>query len=186
MEWVAKLEKKAEAWIGSLKLPKLPATARRWIGENVWWVAAVLAILSGIGVLFALSGIFSGLAAMTALPGSWVVGAVTGWVVLSSVVSLVFTLADAVLLGMAVNPLQQKQRKGWDLLFIVLLVGALSIAVNALVSILTLNPLALIGGIVFGVLWLAIFAYILFEIRPEFAHVSKSAGVKAKTSKTKK
>lgn len=190
MEFVNMLEKRVEEILNKMKLPALPAVIRSWLGQNIWWIAAVFAVLSAFGVLFALGGILTSLAAMSALPGSWVVGAVVGWGIVTGIVSLIFSAVDATLLGLAVNPLQLKQKKGWTLLFIVWLVGALSIAVSILLGILALNPFAVIGTVIFGALSLAISGYVLFEIRREFAHVEKSAGVKkTKTvakAKTKK
>lgn len=182
MEFMTTIEKQIETWLAGLKLPRLPKIIRNWIGVNVWWVIAICAVLSGIGVLFAVGGIFTSLAAISALPASWFVGAITGWALATSFVNLVFGIAETVVLGLAVNPLQLRQKKGWTYLFIVLLLGALMAAVNIVISIATFNALSLISTVLFGGISLAFGAYLLFEIRDEFMHVEKTAGAKAKVA----
>ena len=92
-----------------------------------------------------------------------------------SIVSLVFCVIEFILLIMAIRPLREKQKKGWVLMFGVLLLGAVSAVVSALI---TLSVFNFIQSIIFSALWLAISAYFLFEIRSEFAHVERSAGAK--------
>lgn len=180
MELISKSEKHVEKLLKSLKLPKLPNFVRKWLGVNVWWIAAVFAVLLAISALIAIGSLFTRLNALALVPSAWlVVSAVAGWAIVSSIINIVFSAAEAVLLGLAVNPLQLKQKKGWTLLYIVLLLGALSVVAGLILSMLTLNILTFIGGLLFGAIWLIVYAYILFEIRGEFAHVEKSAGVKS-------
>jgi hypothetical protein len=80
------------------------------------------------------------------------------------------------LLALAITPLKAKQKKGWVLLFITWLLGALSVVVTA---ILTLSVLNFITSVIFGALWVAVGGYLLFEMHGQFAHVERSKGVKA-------
>ncbi|NCO10610.1 hypothetical protein GW930_01715 [Candidatus Saccharibacteria bacterium] len=187
MEAVAKLEAFVYDQLKALKLPQLPKGLRTWVGDNVWWMAAALAVLSALSAVSLIFGFMMALGALAApISASWYVGAFAGWVLITNAIALTFAVLDAVVLGLAVNPLKESQKKGWTFLFILWLLSALSFAVNLLVSVLTLNIFGLIGTLIFGTIFLAIAVYFLFEIRGEFAHVEKSAGVKKrKTTKTK-
>jgi uncharacterized membrane protein YhaH (DUF805 family) len=181
MEFVTKLEKKVISWFKST--PDLPAGGRKWLGDNVWWLALVGAILSGVSVIFSLFA----LTALTALMGTtgatyYVTPTVTSWAIVTTIVALVFTVLKGILLAMAVQPLKEKQKKGWVLLFATWLLSGVAVVVN---SLLTLSIIGFIFGVLFGAVWLAILGYFLIEIHGEFAHVERSAGVKKTVNTTK-
>ena len=57
MELLSKLEHKIYGWFKSF--PGLPAGARKWLGDNVWWIvviSAVLVTISAINNLITLNG----------------------------------------------------------------------------------------------------------------------------------
>lgn len=170
MEFINKLEKTVLGWTKSV--PHLPVVAQKWLGSNVWWIALVGAILSGIAVLFALVAL-SALIAIIGAPSNayYVYGGYTGTAIVASLVSLAFLIGNGILLALAVNPLKAKQKKGWVLLFLTLLLEALSVVVNA---VLTFSVLGFIIGILFGAIGLAIGAYFVFEIHGQFAHPPKA------------
>jgi uncharacterized membrane protein YhaH (DUF805 family) len=175
MEFIGKLEKIVLGWTKSV--PHLPVVAQKWLGTNVWWIALVGAILSAIAVLFALTGLFA-LMAIVGAPSNayYVYGGYTGTAILSGVISLIFLAANGLLLALAVNPLKAKQKKGWVLLFLTLLVEALSVVVNAVLS---FSVLGFIMAILFGAIALAIGAYFVFEIHSQFGHTPKATIKKA-------
>ena len=185
MEAVAKLESLAYEQLKKMNLPRLPKGLRVWIGDNVWWLAAFFSVLFGISALPLIFGFITTFGALVAPVNSlWYVGSFTGWVVVTNITVITFTVLNAALLGAAVNPLKESQKQGWTLLFVLWLVNLLSLALNVLVSVLTLNIFNLMGVLIFGTAFLVISAYFLFEIRGEFAHVEKSAGIKhRKTAK---
>lgn len=176
MEGLGKLERQVLEWLKGI--PHLPVVVRKWIADNVWWIAVVALILTAIGVLVTFAGLMTNLSLVS---GPFVKyynsPAVVTWLIIQAIVTLVFAILDCILLGMAITPLKEKQKKGWVLLFAVWLLGILSVVVNA---VLTLNILGFITTIIFGALWLAVVGYFLFEIHGQFAHVERSRGVKAK------
>lgn len=174
MEYITKLERIVIGWFKDI--PHLPAGARKWIGNNVWWLAIIGLVLSGISVIGLLLSI-AGLALAGGVAASYYASSTfVAFALINAIVALVFAVLDCVLLAMAISPLREKQKKGWVLLFMTLLLGAVSTVVSA---ILTLSLLSFITSILFGAIWLAIGAYLLSEIHGEFAHVERSKGVKA-------
>lgn len=179
MELISKLEKTVLGW--AKNVPHLPAAGQKWLGQNVWWIVLIGAIISGIAFLVALVGLFGAIALLSA-PSSvyFVTSSYTSLAIVSYCVSIVFLVANGLLLGAAVKPLQAMQKKGWVLLFMTLLVQALSVVVNAVLS---FSVAGFILGILFGAVGLAIGAYFIFEIHGQFGHrvktVEKTAEKKA-------
>ncbi|MBX9704984.1 MAG: hypothetical protein K5Q00_01920 [Gammaproteobacteria bacterium] len=177
MEFIKKLETTVAGWVKNL--PHLPPAGQKWLAHNVWWIALIGAIASGIAVLVSLFGILLGGAAASYIyvvdPGF------AAWVLLTGIVSLVFTTVRGLLLAMAVSPLQKMQKKGWVLLFISWLVNAVAVVVGAILS---LSVIGFIGAILFGAIGLAISGYFIFEIHGQFAHSPRVTKV-TKTSAKK-
>lgn len=177
MEFLGKLERKVLGWFKNV--PHLPAAGQKWLGDNIWWVALVLAILTGIGVLASLLGLFALISLTgTAAATYYATSTITSWAIVTSLVSLAFSVLEGILLAVSVQPLKAKQKKGWVLLFAVWLLGILAVFVNA---VLTLSVFGFIFGILFGAIWVAVTGYFLFEIHNQFAHVERSRGVKEAT-----
>lgn len=171
---LTKLERIVLGWLKGL--PHLPVVVRHWLGSNIWWIVAIATALTGIAVLGLVIALFANLSALTAPFVSYYASPTfITWVVVKTLIALVFTALGGVLLGMAIMPLKEKQKKGWVLLFGVLLLSVVSAVVNA---ILTLNAFGFITSILFSIIGLAVSAYFLFEIHGEFAHVERSKGVK--------
>lgn len=181
MEAIEKLEKQILDWIKGV--PHLPESARKWLGTNIWWIALVGGIISGIAVLVSFIGLL-GIVSLVGTVGAtyYAAATFTTWSIVTGLVSLAFGVLQTIILIVAVKPLQDKQKKGWVLLFAAWLVGILATVITA---ILTLNPIAIIFNLLFGAIWVAISGYFLFEIHGQFAHVQKSRGVKAAESKEK-
>jgi hypothetical protein len=177
MEFINKLETTVAGWVKNL--PHLPPAGQKWLGQNVWWIALIGAIASGIAVLVSLFGLLLG-----GVAASYVYVIDPGfatWVLISSVVALVFTVLKGLVLAVAVQPLKAMQKKGWVLLFIGWLIQAVAVVVGAILS---LSVIGFIGSILFGAIGLAITGYFIFEIHGQFAHSPRVTKV-AKTS-TKK
>lgn len=177
MELLHKLEVKVLGWLKSA--PHLPPSAQKWLGDNVWWIVLVGVILGGLATVIAFFGIFTLIALIGApsntyfLPG---IG-VTPFDVVAAAVGVAFSALTVVISALAIKPLQEKQKKGWVLLFITWILYVLYSFVSA---VLTLNVGAFIVGIIFGALFAAIGAYFLFEIHGQFNHDAKKARVVAK------
>lgn len=175
MEHISKLERKILEWAASL--PHLPEVARTWLGTNVWWIVLVAVVLSAIAVLVDLNNIFTTLTIMGSVAMNYFASStVNSWVITTAIIGLLFTAAKAVFLAVAVKPLQDKQKKGWVLLFAAWLVSVVEVVV---MSVLSLGVFSFIMGIGSGAIAIAVTGYFLFEIHGKFAHVQKSTGVKA-------
>lgn len=175
MEFLTQLERKVLGWLKGV--PHLPVGARKWLGDNIWWIVIIGVVLSGIAALSLLISLFT---LFSTLASPFVVyyasSAFVTWTIVKTVVSLVFVGLSVALLALAITPLKAKQKKGWVLLFVTWLLGALSVVVTA---ILTLSVLNFITSVIFGALWVAVGGYLLFEMHGQFAHVERSKGVKA-------
>jgi len=169
MEFISKLEKIVLGW--AKNAPHLPVGGQKWLANNAWWIAAIGAVISAIASIYTLSAIFRLAASLNAPSNSYYVTSdYTSIAIMGAIISLVFLVANAVLLGLAVKPLQAMQKKGWVLLFLTLLVEALSVLVHA---VLTFSVAGFIISILFGAIGLAVGAYFIFEIHGQFAHPAK-------------
>lgn len=178
MEFLTQIERRVLEWTKGLA--HLPKPARVWLGENVWWIVAVVVVISTIAALFTLVGLIGILSVVGTIAQAYYASSVfTTWALVTGLVGLVFSIAEVILMGMAVQPLKAKQKKGWVLLFATWLVGIVAVVVN---SILTLNPLGFILGVIFGAIWSAVIGYFLFEIHGQFAHTENSRGSRKKTT----
>lgn len=179
MDFLAKLERAVHKWFKGL--PHLPVAGRKWLGENVWWLVLIVAVISALSVLFQLVGVLANLSLLGAPALSYyAAGSFVAWSIVLGLVSIVFTALIGLIMALAITPLKNKQKKGWVLLFAGLLVNAIWVVINAVLS---LSVFSFIVSILFGALFLAVAAYFVFEIHGEFAHVERSKGVK-KEAKT--
>ena len=169
MKELTKLENMVADWLKPI--PHLPNDWRKWLAENVWWITLVGVILSVIGVLSIISAIFAAqslFGAATSIIGSANLTVHSGWWMVVSVISMLFMIAVIAVMAMAINPLKIMSKKGWDLLFLTLVIGVVATAVNIILS---FNAFTFIPSIIFGFIGYAISAYFLYEIRSHFNSV---------------
>lgn len=158
MNSVGKLETTIAGWYKGL--PHLPAEVRKWLSENVWWIALVGVIFGAFSILGMLFFSLLAGAALTAIAGG--LGAIAGITIFLSVLFTVLLGAVCLVLSaMAINPLKAMQKKGWTLLFWVLLIEAAATVLTNLLS-------ATFLGLIWGLLWVAVGGYFLFELRSYF------------------
>jgi hypothetical protein len=162
---VRRIEQQIEKWWRSV--PHLPKNGQRWLAENVWWIALVGAIMSAVSVLVLLNSLRY-LISPVSYYGYVLTSSYTGWAIFTTIVSLVFVIITGLLLAFAVKPLRAVEKKGWTLLFMVSLVEAVNIVLNAVLS---LSIFGFIIEVIFGAIGVAIGLYFLFEIRDHFAHI---------------
>ncbi len=158
-------------------LPKLPAGLTKWLADYGWLLVLISVILSimtlvtlvpllllafGVSTAVGVGNLFAGYGFNPAIaPLAW----------LSISISFVTLLFAIVVEAMAITPLKNKQHRGWQLIFIVMLV---STALSIVASIVTLQP----GSLVINLVVYAIGFYVLFQLRPHFmpqATTSKKA-----------
>ena len=177
MESIHKMEKMVAGWYKGM--PHLPASGQKWLADNVWWIVLIGCILTASSIFFAVGGLLiagavaGGLGAMYGGAYGAAGVALTGTLLLAAWIWLGFLVLDAVIMAMAISPLKIHKKKGWDLLFILALINAASVILNGLIG---FN----LVGLVFGLLWSAIGAYFLFEIRDHFGGKEKATHKPAK------
>lgn len=181
MESLHTLETTIARWYSGL--PHLPKNVQKWIGENIWWIILVIFILSVLGI-FSLIG---GITALSTLSGAayGIYGAYgasqvnAGAALTAAWVALVGALVTTAVLGLAISPLKERKKKGWDLLFFSDLAYLVITVAGMLVS---FN----FGGIIGTIIGTAIGFYFLFEVRGYFLPHSAKAHTEHAKPDTKK
>jgi hypothetical protein len=169
MDSVRKLESKVASWYKDV--PHLPENAAKWIAQNIWWMALIGVVLGAMTIFSIISVTFFAGAVFIGYGGA-IGAAVAGVALVAVIFSLAFWALELVLMGLAITPLRTLQKKGWTLLFMVALLQVVAHGVSFLFN---LNLFSLIWSL----LYVAVGAYFLFEIRGQFgAHNAKT--VKAK------
>jgi hypothetical protein len=169
MKSLEKLENRISDWLKPL--PQLPVTARKWIATNAWWIMLIGVILSAVSTIFMIFGVFAAIPLMTVTTstyGYYASPAYSGWYFVSLIISTLFMIMTVAIMAMSVTLLKGEQKRGWTLLFWVLILRAVAVVVAA---ILTCSLMSFIGEILWGAVGLVIGAYLLFEIRSYFVKV---------------
>ncbi len=187
METVHKLEVTIAGWYKNV--PHLPKGGQQWLADNAWWLVLIGVVLSVMGLFGIISVLFLAGAGLTlaggALGGAYgtaVGAALTGIVLITALVSLAVYVIELVLMAMAISPLKEHKKKGWDLIFLVFLLNVAAIIVTGVIG---FNPVSIMGTL-WALLWAAVGAYFLFEVRGHFGakHAAKPTEKhEAKTAK---
>ena len=168
MQTISKLELRAVELYRTL--PHLPEAGRRWLSANIWWITLIGVILGGITVFSIIAATFFAGAALSVFGG--VIGAAIGGIVILAVLISVGFMAVSITLGaMAVGPLKSLRRKGWQLLFVALLV---QVSESLVSFIFNWN----IFGLIWSLFLSGVFGYFLFEIRDLFGTPVTAAQLK--------
>ncbi|MGB4957538.1 MAG: hypothetical protein WBO49_03755 [Candidatus Saccharimonas sp.] len=139
-------------------LPHLPKGLTTWLVENAWWLV-LIGVVIGVIAVFPLIGAVMFIGGVSSL---YLGVGYSGLYLVSSWISLAVLAATIVIEGMAIQPLKEKQKRGWNLLFAASLLGI----VGSLVSALIMGNI--FGGIVSAAIVAAISLYVLFELRPHY------------------
>jgi len=140
-------------------LPRLPKDWRHWLADNVWWLALIVVAFGCLGIL-GLVPVVLGISIFTGIIAGPAAGAL---VIITGIVNMAVLVVSVVLEAMAITPLKAKQKRGWDLLFLVSLVIFTGAVLNALIT----GNINHIFGLIIGTL---VGLYVLFEIRMYFVH----------------
>lgn len=141
-------------------LPHLPQGLTKWLVENAWWLVLIGVIIGVIGALTTLMGLVAG----SLLVGSIMGAALGGMLLVSGIVSLAVLALTIVIEAMAIQPLKVQKKYGWDLLFLVSLIGI----AGSLVSSLLGGPISIVTGVIWTAVWGAVSLYVLFELRLQY------------------
>jgi len=173
MENIRKLESLVASWYKNM--PHLPQRGQKWLAENVWWIVLVWVILTAMGVVgMLMATLFAGTVLSVFGPVGTAIGGIAFVIV---TITMLFSIALIVLGSMAVSPLKMLNKKGWMLLFLMILV---SVAADVLTFLFNFNFFSLVWGVLFA----AVLAYFLYEIRSYFNGAAERKKVPAKQKKT--
>lgn len=154
---LAGLEKWAYETFNTNNPIQIPAGGRKWIAENVWWLAAVGGVLTLIGAV-GMVNMANWWSAMNrdyyAIGYAPIVNLSLWWYTL-----LAITVLEGVVLLIAAKKLKAMQKSGWNLLFYLSLLGIIMGIVSAL------TPGYGIGSLIGAAIGVAISWTILMQIR---------------------
>jgi hypothetical protein len=159
MESLHKLEDMVEKWLKPL--PHLPENWRKWLAENAWWLTLIGVILSVIGIFLLLGPLLFVTAVTTSVYGVVVAETHTGLYMLAIWVSLALLVVVTIIEAFAISPLKALSKKGWDLLFLALVIEVVSSLVSA---VLNISIMSLISAAISAIIG----AYVLFEVRSHY------------------
>jgi len=164
VKFVDKVVGKIEKWFTAF--PHLPASGRKWLGENIWWLVAVAAVFSTIGSLVQINRLFSVISITSgSSPWAYYYIGYTWWSVIVALIAVVLFVVTTLVLWLAVKPLQNKTKRGWTILFLALLLELVAVVVPYVLEF----SLYSIIGVVTAIIGIGIGAYFMFEMRSQFA-----------------
>lgn len=140
-------------------LPHLPKDWRHWLADNAWWLVLIGVAIGCLGIL-GLVPVVLGITIFTGIVAGPAAGAL---IIITGIVNMAVLVVSVALEAMAIMPLKARQKRGWDLLFLVSLVTFTGAVLNALIT----GNVDHIVGLIIGTL---IGLYVLFEVRMYFVH----------------
>jgi hypothetical protein len=140
-------------------LPHLPKDWRHWLADNAWWLALIGVAFGCLGIL-GLVPVVLGISIFTGIVAGPAAGAL---IIITGIVNMAVLVISVTLEAMAITSLRVKQKRGWDLLFLVSLVTFTGAVLNALITGNVNHIIGLIVGTLIGL-------YVLFEVRMYFVH----------------
>lgn len=154
------LEKTLDEIVNKKQPLQLPANARKWLAENVWWLSLIGGILTLYGAfsVWRLSQVANpylevarmyGGSAVTDLGAMWYV-------------ALAVMVAEGVMLLLAVSKLKTQSKSGWNLLFYTTL---LSLVLGVVYLLVPQYGVSSLFGTLVGT---AIGWFFLFQVRSHF------------------
>jgi hypothetical protein len=156
------------------RLPHLKPTHQQWFAANIWWLILIGVILNAISIiLVVLATFFFG--AFATIFGGAVGTVVAGVTAVAVVFAMAFTIVVTVISAMAIAPLKARQRRGWYLLLVALVI-------NLVWTVLGLLIYRDIINFFWNMLSLAVTGYLLFEIRT--LYLNKSGATKRSAATT--
>lgn len=157
----AGLEKWMDETLNKKSPVQLPAGAKKWLADNSWWMAIVGAALS----LVSAWGTWQSANTANRVLEAFGVGNVYRQEITNAVwVSILMSLASAVILFMAQSKLKTHHKDGWNLLFYSFLLSFVLTAVSVVMN----ASYDLVGGIVGLAIGFVIGGWLLFQFRSQF------------------
>lgn len=138
--------------------------SRQAVADNLWIVAAMLAVVAALSLSSALSLLSQ--ADHISLFGVAIFVPNIAIIRLQQIITLIFAVTEIVLFGLAISPLRQKQTRGWLFATAGVVVTFFATTVTFILSFFT-HYYDVAGGVV-AIALVAAMGYVLSEIEPEF------------------
>lgn len=168
MEEIKKIENVVAGW--HQKLPHMSTNARQWLANNIWWIVLIAAVLQGAAIFGALMMLLVVNGFLRGVMGLYLFGVEpSSLMTFTAFLSLILYIINLILMIVAITPLRHKLKKGWTLLFIVMLINAVPVVLDLIWSFD-------VGSFVINAMFIAVLVYFLFEIR----HLFKNRQAKQK------
>ncbi|QJU08356.1 hypothetical protein FBF28_02120 [Candidatus Saccharibacteria bacterium oral taxon 488] len=145
-------------------LPRMPKQSRQAVADNLWIVAALLAVVAALSLSSALSLLSQ--ADHISFFGVSIFVPNIAIIRLQQIITLIFAITEIVLFGLAVSPLRRKQTRGWLFTTAGIVVTFLATVVTFILSFFT-HYYDVASGVVAIALVVAM-GYVLSEIESEF------------------
>lgn len=138
--------------------------SRQAVADNLWIVAALLAVVAALSLSSALSLLSQ--AGHISIFGVSIFVPNIVLIRLQQIITLIFAITEVVLFGLAISPLRRKQTRGWLFTAAGIVVTLLATVVTFILSFFT-HYYDVASGVV-AIALVAAMGYVLSEIEPEF------------------
>ena len=173
MSTLQQLETTLDQWYKKSPI-HLPESARKWIGDNVWWIviigviASVISVVGSIRALFWADDLLKQTREFAASIGVTVPNDNLAYDISLWVSAIVFIIVILIELR-AIQPLREKKKHGWDLVFLAALLSLAGGLVSGLISGAVVGPIVgtIVGAVIGG--------FFLFETRSQFLPAAKQS-----------
>ncbi|MFC2605808.1 hypothetical protein GWK76_02110 [Candidatus Saccharibacteria bacterium oral taxon 488] len=145
-------------------LPRMSKQSRQAVADNLWIVAALLAVVAALSLTSALSLLSQ--ADHISLFGVAIFVPNIAIIRLQQIITLIFAITEIVLFGLAISPLRRKQTRGWLFTTAGIVVTFLATVVTFILSFFT-HYYDVASGVV-AIALVAAMGYVLSEIESEF------------------
>ena len=145
-------------------LPRMSKQSRQAVADNLWIVAALLAVVAALSLSSALSLLSQ--ADHISLFGVSIFVPNIAIIRLQQIITLIFAITEIVLFGLAVSPLRRKQTRGWLFTTAGIVVTFLATVVTFILSFFT-HYYDVASGVV-AIALVAAMGYVLSEVESEF------------------
>ncbi|WLD46800.1 hypothetical protein [Candidatus Nanosynbacter lyticus] len=144
-------------------LPRMSKQSRQAVADNLWIVAALLAVVAALSLTSALSLLSQ--ADHISLFGVAIFVPNIAIIRLQQIITLIFAITEIVLFGLAISPLRRKQTRGWLFTTAGIVVTFLATVVTFILSFFT-HYYDVASGVV-AIALVAAMGYVLSEIESE-------------------
>ncbi|XMT17430.1 hypothetical protein QTN79_02070 [Candidatus Saccharibacteria bacterium oral taxon 488] len=145
-------------------LPRMSKQSRQAVADNLWIVAAMLAVVAALSLTSTLSLLSQ--ADRISLFGVSIFVPNIVLIRLQQIITLIFAVTEIVLFGLAISPLRRKQTRGWLFATAGIVVTFLATVVTFILSFFT-HYYDVASGVV-AIALVAAMGYVLSEIESEF------------------